>query len=244
MGESCARFHSAQVVGLRTERVQCDEVWSFCYAKEKNLPAKMKGSEGVGSVWTWTALDADSKLPISWAVGSRDLETGRSFIRDTAARIINPRPTFITDGLHVYLSALVEQYTAEQYQYGTVSKIYGPSGNSSSPESRYSPGSIKGITKEQVIGAPALSDLSTSFVERFNLTMRMGNRRFTRLTNGFSKKFDNHCHMIALSIVHYNFCRVHRTLKKTPAMAAGITDHVWKIGDLLSLDMWFGRTAA
>jgi len=237
VGAACSRFHSSQVRGLTSRKIQADEVWSFCYAKERNLPDELKGKEGFGSVWTWTALCAETKLIASWAVGSRDLSTARSFIRDLASRLAC-KPQIVTDGLSSYLSALVQQYQQEEYDYGVVMKAYGPSGNSQSPETRYSPGRIVSIEKKAIIGTPDMADLSTSYVERFNLTMRMGNRRFTRLTNAFSKKFENHAHMVALSIVHYNFCRIHRTLKTTPAIASGLTDYVWSIADLLALDMW------
>jgi IS1 family transposase len=238
VGTACQRFHDAQVRYLPTERLQCDEVWSFCYAKQKNVPAHLLGRDDVGSIWTWTAIDADSKLLASWIAGTRSLDTARSFISDLCSRLTR-KVQLTTDGREDYLTAIIESFKLGDVDYAALIKIYGPSGNPASPESRYSPGSIKEIRVKKLLGDPDPEFISTSYMERWNLTLRMQSRRFTRLTNGFSKKFENHCHMLALTVVHYNYCRKHRSLGgRTPAMAAGLTDYAWSVADLLALDMW------
>lgn len=238
VGSACKRFHDAQVHNLSTERVQCDEVWSFCYAKQKNLPEHMWFRDDVGSIWTWTALDADSKLLIAWNVGSRSLDAARVFIRDLSSRL-GRKVQLTTDGRSAYLTSLVEIYDAGQIDYSVLMKFYGPSGNQKSPESRYSPGRLAGIEKQKILGDPKDEYISTSFMERWNLTLRMQNRRFTRLTNAFSKKLENHKHMLAITMVFYNFCRKHKSLGgKTPAMVAGLTDYVWTAADMLALNLW------
>jgi IS1 family transposase len=236
VGTVCTRFHDHAVRGVKAETVQCDEIWSFCYAKDKNVPAEMRGRSDVGSVWTWTGIDAKSKLIVSWHLGGRTLPDARLFIGDLARRL-HPlsHPHIVTDGLSSYLSAIVEEFPGGTVDYSILMKVYGPSGNDRQPETRYSPGRLVGLEKQQILGNASAQEISTSFVERANLTIRMGNRRFTRLTNGHSKKFENHAHMLALGFTYYNFCRKHLTLKTTPAIAAGIVDAVWTLSDLIAL---------
>lgn len=218
-GEACLDYHDETVVGLSSTRIECDEIWSFCYAKQKNSEGADK-PDFAGDVWTWTSIDADSKLMCNWFVGGRDAEFASHFMEDLAARLSN-RVQLTTDGHKAYLTA-VDKAFGNDIDYAQLIKMYGnsPSGKTT----RYSPAECTGIKKEVRTGSPKKSKISTSYVERQNLTMRMSMRRFTRLTNAFSKKFDNHCHALALYFVHYNFCRKHKTLGTTPAIAAGLTD--------------------
>ena len=249
VGEACLGFHDATVRGLVTERVQCDEVWSFCYAKERNVPAKLKGKEGFGSIWTWTALDADSKLMISWIVSDRSQEAANAIIGDLKSRVTR-RIQITSDGLSQYQEAVIRAFRPGEADHAEVIKVYASSKPSkdlspNSAASRYSPGRLLSIEKRAAFGEPDAAHASTSYMERWNLTLRMQNRRFTRLTNGFSKKLANHSYMIAITMVYYNFCRKHRSLKgNTPAMAAGLTEYVWTASDLLALDMWHAAEAA
>lgn len=229
-GEVCAAYHDANVRNVKAQRVQCDEIWSFCYAKAKNVATAKDAPEGAGDVWTWTALDADSKMIISYLVGGRDSEYAIEFMDDVASRLAN-RVQMTTDGHKAYLEA-VEGAFGGDVDYAQLVKLYG-----AAPESmkgRYSPAECTGIKKRRIEGNPAKEDVSTSYVERQNLTMRMSMRRYTRLTNAFSKKIDNHIHMLSLYFVHYNFCRIHKSLKVTPAMAAGVSemlyDMEWIVG--------------
>lgn len=248
VGESCIRFHDAVVRDLETERVQADEVWSFCYAKEKNVPVEMKG-KGVGSIWTWTCLDADSKLMISWVVSDRSQEAADAIIRDLKGRI-SQRIQLSSDGLPLYLEAVLKTFRAGEIDHAEIVKTFASSKPASdvspnSAASRYSPGRMLSVEKRIVIGEPDEKHASTSFMERWNLTLRMQNRRFTRLTNAFSKKLENHAYMLAITMVYYNFCRKHMSLKgQTPAMAAGLTSYRWTASDMLSLDMWAGEASA
>lgn len=230
IGTACQKYHDEHVRNLSSKKVQCDEIWSFVYAKEKNLPEDMRGKFGLGSVWTWTALDSDSKLMISWLVGNRDAEYAYMFMQDVASRL-KYRIQLTTDGFRPYLEA-VEQTFGANIDYAQLIKLYGPSleGNT-----RYSPAQCNGTNKATVMGDPKKEDVSTSHVERQNLTMRMSMRRFTRLTNAFSKKIENHAHAIALHFMYYNFVRIHKTLRVTPAMEAGITNKLWSLEDLASL---------
>lgn len=230
IGAACQGYHDKHVRNVASKRVQCDEIWSFIYAKEKNLPKKLQGKYGVGSVWTWVGMDADSKLAISWLVGNRDAGYAKVFIRDVAARLRN-RIQLTTDGLKAYLDAVEEGFGTE-VDYTQLVKLYGqpPEG-----EHRYSPAECTGTRKQVVNGNPKAKHISTSYVERQNLTMRMNMRRFTRLTNAFSKKVENHVHAIALHFMYYNFVRVHKTLRVTPAMAAGVTEKLWSVEDLARL---------
>ncbi len=230
MGEVCEDFHDRTVRNLQSERIQADEIWSFCYAKDKNLPASMRGEPGVGSVWTWTAIDADSKLMVSWYIGDRDAECATNFMHDLAGRLGN-RVQLTTDGHNVYERAVGSAF-GWKVDYAQLVKVYGAPRDG---EARYSPCECLGAKPMRVCGQPVMEDVSTSYVERSNLSMRMGMRRFTRLTNGFSKKLANHRAAVALYMVHYNFCRVHKTLRVTPAMEAGISDHVWTLEELVGL---------
>lgn len=228
-GMACAAFHDATVRNVPAVRVQCDEIWSFAYAKNKNVKFAKAAPEAAGDVWTWTALDADSKLIVSWHVGDRSQHTSISFMGDLKARLAN-QVQLTTDGHKAYLKAVAEvDFDAD---YAMLNKIFatdyvGPG--------RYSPPKCIGAVKEAIMGNPDPQYVSTSFVERQNLTMRMSMRRFTRLTNGFSKKFENHCHALALYFFFYNFCRVHKTLGATPAMASGLVNHVMKMEDAVTL---------
>jgi len=229
-GCACAAFHDANVRNLRVTRAQCDEVWSFIYAKQKNVTEEQM-AEGAGDCWTWTAIDADTKLIISYMLGDRGASTAQAFMQDVASRIAN-RIQLTTDGHRVYADAVEDAFGAD-IDYAMLVKIYGASNDS--PESRYSPATCIGCRTGVLSGNPNPKYISTSYVERQNLSMRMGMRRFTRLTNGFSKKFENHAHQVALYFFHYNFCRVHTTLRVTPAMEAGLTDHVWSLAELCGL---------
>jgi IS1 family transposase len=230
MGCACASYHNKAVRNLRVRRIQADEIWAFVYGKDKNLTLEQVQA-GAGSVWTWTALDADTKLIASYMLGDRGASTARSFMRDVAGRIAN-RIQLTTDGHRVYADAVEDAFGAD-IDYAMLVKIYGAS--SDNPDSRYSPATCIGCRTGILSGNPDSDHISTSFVERSNLSMRMGMRRFTRLTNAFSKKLENHGHMVALYFMHYNFCRVHKTLRVTPAMEAGITDHVWSFEELIAL---------
>lgn len=230
LGEACTRFQDEAIRNLTTRRVQCDEIWSFVYAKAKNVPAEKQGEFGYGDVWTWTAIDADSKLCVSWLVGSRDSGVATEFMQDVAGRLAN-RVQLTTDGLRAYLEA-VEDAFGSQVDYAMLQKIYGPSPDG---ERRYSPAECTGVKVDVVQGDPDPFHVSTSYVERSNLTMRMSMRRFTRLTNAFSKKVENHTAAIALHFMVYNFVRVHGTLKTTPAVAAGIARRPWKVEDVVAL---------
>ena len=240
LGVACARHHNAVVRGVKARHVQCDEVWSFCYAKEKNVPVEKQGT-GAGSVWTWTAIDADSKLILSYLCGGRDASWAKKFMEDLASRVAT-RIQITTDGHRAYAEA-VEGAFGMEVDYAMLIKLYGALADN--PDSRYSPAQCIGIRTGVLSGNPDWQHISTSYVERQNLNLRMGVRRFTRLTNAFSKKFENHCHMVAIYHAYYNFCRVHQTLRVTPAMEAGLADHVWTISELVStLEGHVLRTAA
>jgi len=232
LGCACAEYHQKHVRNLRVRRIQCDEIWAFCYAKEKNVaPDKMP--PGAGDVWTWTAIDADTKLIVSYMLGNRGAETAEAFMRDLSERLRN-RIQLTTDGHKVYAEA-VDGAFRDNIDYAMLVKLYGSPSSKLDAESRYSPASCIGCRTAVLAGNPDPEHISTSFVERQNLSMRMGMRRFTRLTNGFSKKLENHGHAVALYFMHYNFCRVHKTLRVTPAMEAGLADHVWTMDELLSV---------
>jgi IS1 family transposase len=230
IGAACEKFQNEALRNLPCKRVQCDEVWSFCYAKQKNVPQDLQGQFGYGDVWTWTALCADTKLICSWKIGTRGASTAYSFMQDLADRFAN-RIQLTTDGHRVYVDA-VESAFGSAIDYAMLVKLYG---NDRESEARYSPAECVGCRAIPISGEPVAKHVSTSFVERQNLTMRMQMRRFTRLTNAFSKKIDNHAHAIALHFMHYNFCRVHQTLRVTPAMEAGIADQIWSIEEVVSL---------
>lgn len=230
IGAACAEYMDKAIRNLTSKRIQCDEIWSFCYAKEKNVPASKRGEFGYGDVWTWVAIDADTKLVVNFMVGTRGAATAHRFMQDLASRVAN-RVQLTTDGHRVYLTAVENAFGAD-IDYAMLVKLYG---NDAEADTRYSPAECIGTQIVGIAGRPDPKHISTSFVERQNLTMRMMMRRFTRLTNGFSKKVENHAWAIALHYMHYNFCRIHQTLRVTPAMAAGISDHVWSIEELVSL---------
>jgi IS1 family transposase/transposase len=230
LGRACGDFHRRTVVNIRSKRIQCDEIWAFCYAKEKNVPEEKRGLYGYGDVWTWTALDADSKLIVSWLVGERDAGYATEFINDVASRLAT-RVQLTTDGLRAYLDAVEGAFGAD-VDYAQLVKLYG---QAPEEEKRYSPAECIGCERKRVEGNPNLRHISTSFVERQNLTMRMSMRRFTRLTNAFSKKIENLEAAVALHFMWYNFGRIHQTLRVTPAMEAGVTDHVWSVAEIVAL---------
>jgi IS1 family transposase len=229
IGMACADYQDRIFRGLTSKRIQCDECWSFCYAKEKNVPADKKGKFGYGDIWTWVAIDADTKLVLSFMVGNRNAKSARLFIDDLASRLAN-RIQLTTDGLRVYLDAIEGAFGAD-IDYAQLVKVY----ESTQEETRYSPAECVSCERHKVIGNPKAAHISTSYVERQNLSLRMGIRRFTRLTNAFSKKVDNHAYTVALYYMHYNFCRIHKSLRVTPAMEAGITDHVWGVDEIAAL---------
>jgi IS1 family transposase len=231
-GKACAAYHDANLRDVKASRVQVDEIWSFTYAKQKNVATAKDAPEGAGDTWTWTAIDADSKLIVSYLVGGRDAEYAMWFMDDLAARLPN-RVQLTSDGHRAYLEA-VEGAFGSDVDYAQLVKLYGSLGGNT-PERRYSPGECNGIRKRMVEGKPDADHISTSYVERQNLTMRMHMRRFTRLTNAFSKKVENHAHAVALHMMYYNFVRIHKTLRVTPAMAAGVTDRLWEIADIAKL---------
>lgn len=230
-GAACAAFHDQAVRGVKAQRVQCDEIWSFTYAKQKNVKDAVAAPEGAGDTWTWTALDADSKLIVSYLVGGRDGEYAKAFVDDVASRLAS-RVQMTTDGHRAYLEAFEGAFGCD-VDYAELVKIYGAAPESA--KGRCSPAECTGAKKERVEGNPDMAHVST-YVERQNLTMRMHMRRFTRFTNGFSKKFENYLHMVALYTVFYNFCKIHKTLRVTPAMEAGLTaticEFAW-IGELI-----------
>ena len=234
VGGACEEYQDRILRGLKCKRIQCDEIWAFVYAKAKNVPEEMRGAYGVGDVWTWTAIDADSKLIPSWAVGRRDAFTGHAFMLDLASRLAN-KVQLTTDGHKVYLEA-VEGTFGNDIDYAMLVKMYeGDSGKAVPSEARYSPAHCTAARTQKITGNPDAAHISTSYAERANLTMRMGMRRFTRLTNAFSKKVDNHKAALALHFMHYNFARIHKTLRVTPAMEAGVADHVWSLDEIAKL---------
>jgi IS1 family transposase len=230
LGRACTEYQDKVFRNLNCKRIQCDEIWSFCYAKDKNVPEEMRNQPGVGSVWTWTALDPDTKLIPCWFVSSRDAGAANHFMHDLAGRLAH-RVQLTTDGHKPYLTAVEDAFGSE-IDYAMLVKIYGAE---RAGEARYSPAQCMGARKATITGTPDKAHISTSHTERQNLSMRMGMRRFTRLTNAFSKKVENHEHMVALYFMHYNFARIHQTLRVTPAMEAGITDHIWSLEEIVNL---------
>lgn len=236
VGAACLDYQDARLRNLPCKRVQCDEIWSFVYAREKNIPAHLQGVPGIGDVWTWTSIDADTKLVPCWHVGNRRISDAKLFIGDLAGRLAS-RVQLSTDGQKPYLNA-VDQHFGGEIDYGVVVKLYGdvkPDG-----EKKYNPAGYGteciGMRKSVVTGNPDECCISTSHVERSNLTMRMSMRRFTRLTNAHSKKIENHMHAISLHFMFYNFARKHMSLNgRTPAMAAGVADHVWTVEEIANL---------
>lgn len=233
-GEVALAYHDEHVRGVKATRVQCDEVWSFVHAKQKNTPKSTRaGDPTIGDCWTWTAIEADSKLLISYLIGGRDAEFALMLMDDLRGRLAN-RVQLTTDGHRPYLRAVEEAFGAD-VDYSMLIKLYGEPPSSPEAARRYSPSDCVGTRKEKVTGNPDPKHVSTSYVERANLTMRMAMRRFTRLTNAFSKKLENHAHMVALYALWYNFVRVHKTLRMSPAMAAGIETRLWSMEDVVRL---------
>lgn len=226
--KACLAYQDQVFRNLPCKQLQLDEIWSFVYAKQKNVPENKQGE--AGDVWTWVAIDADTKLVPSWRIGSRDGEVAREFVADLASRLAG-RVQITTDGHRPYLEA-IEGAFGDDVDYAMLVKIYG---QSIEGQKRYSPPECIGCQRQAVTGKPDVSHVSTSFAERQNLTMRMSIRRFTRLTNAFSKKIENHAYSVALHYMHYNFVRIHKTLRVTPAMAAGVTDRLWMVGDMVGL---------
>ena len=236
LGQACADYQDEVMRDLPCKVIECDEIWSYCYAKQKNVPEQHKGTFGYGDVWTWTAICADTKLVPSWLVGERTYEDALTFMLDLEKRLSGP-VQLTTDGLHVYIKAVKKAFREHWIDYAMLQKIYGAP--EEAEERRYSPAVCTGSRTEHIAGNPDESKISTSYVERQNLTMRMGMRRFTRLTNAFSKKVENLAHAVSLHYMHYNFARPHQALKerypRTPAMAAGVADHVWTLEEIAGL---------
>lgn len=229
-GEACAHYQDEHLVGLTSKRIQVDEIWSFVGMKQKNVPDERKGKFGVGDVWTWTAIDADSKLAVSWLLGDRSAAMAKEFVNDLAGRLVN-RVQITGDGQKAYLEAVEEAFSID-VDYAQLVKLYGETPEA---QKRYNPAECVGARKEAITGSPDPEHISTTFAERANLAMRMGMRRFTRLTNAFSKDAENHAHAIAIHFMHYNFVRVHQTLRVTPAMAAGVADKLWELADVVAM---------
>jgi IS1 family transposase len=230
-GQACLAYQDQTLRNLKCQRVQCDEIWSFVYAKDKNVPTEKRNDPGVGSVWTWTAIDADTKLVPCFHVGTRDAACAYEFMSDLASRLAN-RVQLTTDGHRAYLTAVDMAIGFHQVDYAQLVKIYGVPKDD---ERRYSPPECIGTEVREICGNPDPEHINTSFVERQNLSMRMGMRRFTRLTNAFSKKVAHHEYALAIYFMHYNFVRIHQTLRCTPAMEAGVTDRLWTIDDIAAL---------
>jgi IS1 family transposase len=231
IGNACATYQDRVFRNLTCKRIECDEIWSFVHAKEGHLPPELRGVFGYGDVYTWVAIDADTKLVPCWNVGRRDAVSGEAFVKDLASRLAH-RVQLSTDGFKVYITAIEEAFGSE-IDYGMIVKVYGHTQDEDTR--RYSPAQCIGCEKEVIQGAPDVNLISTSYIERQNLTMRMNMRRFTRLTNGFSKKIENHMHAVALHYMYYNFCRIHKTLRCTPAMEANVTKRLWSIEDIVAL---------
>jgi|SRR5450759_458585 len=233
VGSACSEYQDKAMRNLTCKRIQCDEIWAFCYCKQKNVAPEHEGVLGHGDVWTWTAIDPVTKLVPSFLVGKRTAEYAEAFIGDLKARLAG-RIQLTTDGLKVYVNA-VEEAFGKDIDFAQLVKIYGTEGQTTNDARRYSPSEFTGAEKTVKMGNPDMKQVSTSHVERQNLTMRMSMLRFTRLTNGFSKKVENLEHMVALHFMHYNFVRIHKTLHTTPAMAAGVSNKLWNIADIAAL---------
>lgn len=239
-GKACADYQDRTLRNLTCKRIEVDEIWAFCYAKQRAVATAKAAPEQAGDLWTWTAIDADTKLAVSWLVGSRDADAAHAFMKDAASRLAH-RVQLTSDGYTSYLMAVWDAFGRE-VDYAQLVKQYGPSPE---PAGRYSPAQCVGIEKRKFIGTPDMDKASTSYVERQNLTMRMHMRRFTRLTNGFTKKAENHAHAVALHFMYYNFCRIHKTLKCSPAMAAGVTGKLWDVVDIVRIiEDWEARQVA
>lgn len=239
LGDACAEYQDGVLRNLPCSVLEADEIWEFCYAKQKNVPEQFQGTFGYGDVWTWVAIDADTRLIPSWLVGERTVADAYTFLADLRSRLRNARIQLTTDGLRHYLT-VVDGLWADNIDFAMLHKVYGNT-ETDSPERSYSPATCTGTDIRVMAGDPDLNRISTSYVERQNLTMRMGMRRFTRLTNAFSKKVENHAASVSLHMMHYNFGRPHQTLSKrfgkptTPAMAAGVADHPWSVWEIARL---------
>jgi IS1 family transposase len=233
LGTACAEYQDATLRDLPCRTIECDEIWAFCYAKQKNIPEQHRGTPGYGDVWTWTALCADTKLVPSWLVGERTTDDGIAFMHDLRGRLAEPRVQITTDGLKAYREAVDDAF--DTVDFPQLHKVYGLDPKVRGAQRRYSPPMVTSTQVTVVSGDPDPGEISTSSVERQNLTMRMGMRRFTRLTNGFSKKVEKLAHAVSLHYMHYNFGRVHQTLRCTPAQAAGVTDRRWSLTDIAGL---------
>ena len=245
-GEACSDYQDYALRNLSCSVIECNEIWSYCYSKQKNVPAEYEGTFGYGDVWTWTAIDADTKLVPSWLVGERTNKDAYYFLSDLRSRLRPGRIQITTDGHQPYLSVIEPLFGSDRVDFAMLHKIYGAGGAPDSADHVYSPAKCTGIDVRIIAGTPDPARISTSYVERQNLTMRMGMRRFTRLTNGFSKKVENHAHTVSLHFMHYNFGRNHESLRvrkssgsgyvqRTPAMAAGVADYKWSLGDIAGL---------
>ena len=232
-GEACALYQDSAMQNLNCKRVECDEIWSFVGMKQKNVPEELQGQFGFGDVYTWTAINADTKLIPCWHVGTRDADSAYAFIHDLASRLAN-RIQLTTDGHKAYIQAVEDAFGAD-IDFAQLIKLYGNLGHTKEDQRRYSPAECTGTEKRRITGNPNIKDVSTSYVERQNLTMRMHIRRFTRLINAFSKKLENHMHAISLYFMFYNFCKIHKSLRVTPAMEAGLTDRAWSIADVVAI---------
>ena len=235
LGEACAEYQDGELTNLESTTIECDEIWSFCYSKQKNIPDEYQDTLGFGDVWTWVAIDADTKLVPSWLVGERTGHDAYIFLADLKTRLKN-RVQLTTDGHRPYLMVVEPLFGADGIDFAMLHKLYGDPGGSGD-DRRYSPAVCSGVDKRVICGDPDETKISTSYVERQNLTMRMGMRRFTRLTNGFSKKVENLAHAVSLHYMHYNFARPHSSLGKrvTPAMAAGVAAYPWTSDDIAGL---------
>jgi len=233
VGNACLDYQDRVMRNLPCRKLQADEIWAFVGMKQRRVPQELKGVLGIGDVYTWLAIDADTKLIPCWHVGTRDSESAYYFIHDLAPRLAN-RVQLTTDGHSAYLVA-VEDAFGSDIDYAMLIKLYGSQGQSKEDARRYSPPECTGIMKRKIIGNPNVRDVSTSYVERSNLTMRMHMRRFTRLTNGFSKKLENHMHAVSLHFMYYNFVRIHSTLRVSPAMAAKVDDHLWSMEEVVMM---------
>jgi IS1 family transposase len=244
LGIAASDYQAKTFINLPCKVIECDEIWSFCYSKQKNVPPDKEGELGYGDVWTWTAIDADTRLVPSWLVGERTMPDAFAFLMDLKSRLRDSRIQLTTDGLAHYMR-VVDGLWADNIDFAMLHKIYGAGKEGNGPERTYSPAECTGIDIRVIAGDPDMSRVSTSYVERQNLTMRMGMRRFTRLTNGFSKKIEFHAHAVSLHFLYYNFARPHLSLKvknangtytkRTPAMAAGISDHIWSTREIAEL---------
>ena len=233
LGKACSEYQDKTLRGLSSHRVQVDEIWAFCYAKQRNVKEAKAAPEGAGDAWTWTAIDADSKLIVSYLIGGRDADAAQDFMHDVADRLAN-RVQLTTDGHGAYLSAVVGAFGID-VDYAMLVKHYGSTADLKGPERKYSPGECCGITKRKMIGKPIKAFVSTSYVEKHNQTMRQHMKRFCRLTAGHSKKIDNHVHMVALYTCWYNFARINSAVRMSPAMACGLSQTLWDVGDIVKL---------